>query len=108
MNNYLEQLEKDLICPISLELLDNPITVPCCKKAFSKVSLQEYLRPNLRAYYKCPLCREDLSFFDVNNAPIEMQLVGLLDTFLKLKNQNDAPVNNQSNNVAQNQHHKWT
>jgi ankyrin repeat protein len=49
MNNTLE----NLICPISTELLVEPITTPCCGKLISRDSLRQSLEHNT----DCPLCR---------------------------------------------------
>lgn len=98
--NHLDQLEKDLTCPITLDLFDDPITAPCCKKAFSRAALVEYLSIG----HKCPLCNADLSLFDIGSAPRELQLVGLLDTFIKLKDQN----NNNHIILEQQKNHSWS
>lgn len=45
---------KYLECPLSLELLDNPVIVSCCKHAFSKSDLDTALQVSNR----CPLCRQ--------------------------------------------------
>lgn len=100
MNHFEEQLEKDLTCPITLELFDDPITVPCCTKAFSRNSLRDYF--NFKR--QCPLCNADLSNFNVYIAPKELHLAGLVETFIKQKNQNN------NNNISKqpNKNHTWS
>jgi hypothetical protein len=54
----MEQLCDDLICPISLELFQDPITVPCCGNSFSRQSLIKYFSDGNK---KCPNCRGKLA-----------------------------------------------
>jgi U-box domain len=59
----LEQhLRQELSCPITHELLQDPVTLPCCGKACSRGALITALsfRPT------CPLCRADVSALNYN------------------------------------------
>lgn len=74
----LQNVLKDLTCPISLELFEEPISVPCCGKAFSRKYLQLHINSSNQA--KCPLCNGDLSKFDVENAPKNVILSSLIQS----------------------------
>ena len=78
-------IPEGLHCPITLELLDDPVSTPCCGNAFSRVSLQAHLQLS----DGCPLCRVDLvqthPEFDVNTAPRNRTIAGLVDAFRKAK-----------------------
>jgi ankyrin repeat protein/uncharacterized protein YegL len=65
-------IPNDLMCPISLDWLEDPITLPCCGRAVSRESIQSIQSlldfNNLSSSLLCPICRSDLSNFDVNGA----------------------------------------
>jgi hypothetical protein len=46
-----------LIYPISLDLIEDPIVVTCCGKAFGRATLAEWLELRSRHHQVCPLCR---------------------------------------------------
>lgn len=71
---------EDLTCPITLECLEVPITLPCCGRAVSKLPLIQCLENSK----SCPLCRHDLSAFDVINAPVSVNLSYMIE---KIKNE---------------------
>lgn len=54
----------NLICPITQELMDDPILLPCCGQAISRLPLVQFLADSRT----CPLCRGDLSNFNAVNA----------------------------------------
>eukprot|EP00005_Dracoamoeba_jomungandri_P009992 CAMPEP_0174262924 /NCGR_PEP_ID=MMETSP0439-20130205/16189_1 /TAXON_ID=0 /ORGANISM="Stereomyxa ramosa, Strain Chinc5" /LENGTH=1530 /DNA_ID=CAMNT_0015347969 /DNA_START=34 /DNA_END=4626 /DNA_ORIENTATION=- len=69
-------MEEDrLTCPISLELLEDPISTPCCGQTFSRDSL----RVHLARVAVCPMCREDIPYFDPKTAPRNVTIAGLVD-----------------------------
>lgn len=76
MENH--DLLTDLQCPISLSLLEDPITVPCCGKAFSRLSLVQCMasKPD------CPMCNTNLEYlnFDPLTATKNVVLSGLIET----------------------------
>jgi len=89
MNNIqLEEIEANLICPITLELLEDPITVPCCKKAFSRQSLIQVLE----SVKICPSCRGNLINFNANDAPRETQINGMIDTYVQIKSMSENQI----------------
>lgn len=72
MNNIVN----DLTCPITLELFEDPVSVPCCGKACSREALVQHL--NIAS--RCPLCNHDLSGFDARSATKNVLLAGLVET----------------------------
>jgi len=75
----MDSHQVDLTCPISLELLEDPISTPCCGQALSRASL----RAHLATERCCPLCRADLqaeySSFDVETVAKNRTLASLVD-----------------------------
>jgi ankyrin repeat protein len=67
-------LRRDLTCPITLEVFCDPVSVPCCGKAFERRALTEAL---LRRQ-QCPTCNGDLSRLDVRNAAKNVVLSALV------------------------------
>lgn len=65
----------DLTCPISQDLLEDPIIAPCCGHAFSRAWLATHLARNTA----CPLCRSDLSDFDPSTAVVCRNMVSLVE-----------------------------
>jgi uncharacterized protein YegL len=69
-------ITQELICPLSLETLIEPITVPCCGKAFSRDLLVEWLTES----DSCPLCRGDLSQFNASEVSRNNTIQAIIDT----------------------------
>ncbi|EFC38207.1 predicted protein [Naegleria gruberi] len=82
----LTEEHDDLLCPISRELLEDPIVVPCCGRAFSRQSLANYF--STIEYRTCPCCRGNLDEFDVESAPKNVNLASLIDQVLNPNNSN--------------------
>ena len=76
---------EDLICPITLEYLELPVSLPCCGRAISKLPLIQHLQNS----QSCPICRHDLSNFDVANAPISVNLSYMIE---KLQNESNPKL----------------
>lgn len=72
----MENLRYDLTCPITQELFEDPVTLPCCGKAVSRAPLVDWLNRNP----VCPLCNNDLSTFDATNAAKNVIIAGMIDT----------------------------
>lgn len=74
----------ELTCPLTLELLEDPVYVPCCGKAMSRAPLSQHLlsRDN------CPLCRADLSAFNITTA---RNLAGLVETLREEEKKKNRP-----------------
>src|SRR4051794_25658992 len=84
-----------LKCPITLDLLNDPIIVPCCTKAFSRLSLTQHLE-NKKI---CPMCNGDLQDFDPINAPKNVIIAGLIES-LQEKPPNKAITNIWSSKIT--------
>lgn len=87
----LSEDHEDLTCPISRELLQDPIVVPCCGRAFSRESLRVYFGQfsphSVSGNHKaCPCCRADLDHFNVQEAPKNVNLASLVEMVLQEKN----------------------
>jgi Mg-chelatase subunit ChlD len=70
-------MEQELLDPITYELFDYPISVPCCGRSFDKASLQRCLQTSSL----CPLCSTDIRSFDVDNAPKNINISSLVDVY---------------------------
>lgn len=79
----LENLLKDLQCPILLDLLEDPIRSPCCNKAFSRLALDQ----SIHATGKCPACNADLADFDALHVPKDIILAGMVDSVKAMQGQ---------------------
>ncbi|XWV24722.1 hypothetical protein QJ856_gp1061 [Tupanvirus deep ocean] len=82
--NFLETMKNDLSCPIDLDLFEDPISVPCCGKAFNRLALAQHFDTNYEK--KCPLCNGNLENFDPLTAQKNVVIMGLLETFKNLQN----------------------
>ena len=76
MDNILN-LEKDLTDPITAELLEDPVRVPCCQQAFSRLSLLQSIEA---IGARCPACNGDLTSFDVIGARKDIKLASMVDS----------------------------
>lgn len=79
----------DLCCPISLELLEDPVTTPCCGRTFSRAPLSQYLAGNTA----CPLCRARIKkkfpHWDVGEVPPNRFVISSLwFWFLQVRHRN--------------------
>ncbi len=70
----MDQLMQDLICPITLELMEDPIAVPCCGRNFSRAALMAC------ESHSCPMCNASLADFDIVNATRNVNIAGMVDT----------------------------
>jgi len=66
----------DLMCPISLDLFEDPISVPCCGQTFSRAALMQHLSNR----GQCPMCRGDLSRFDADRAPRNVAIARMAES----------------------------
>ncbi len=64
-----------LTCPITWELFDDPITLPCCGQNCSRAAITESLIHNI----SCPMCRASLSNFNPATAPRNVSIAALTD-----------------------------
>ena|SRR5437016_2513701 len=72
----------DLQCPITHDWLEDPISVPCCARAFSRLPFLEYLgfQNENEGIKRCPACRGDVSDFDAVSAPKLINIANLVES----------------------------
>lgn len=75
----MQNMRAELSCPITLELLEDPINVPCCGKAVNRAAL---LQCFANLITNCPMCGIDISQFDIIGAPKNVNLAGLVEILL--------------------------
>jgi hypothetical protein len=81
-------MENILICPITKQPFNEPITVPCCGSSYSKQSLKNELSINGN---KCPTCFKELINFDIDKCQINK----VIDNIIKnIQNSNMSNTNN--------------
>lgn len=83
--------EDDLMCPITLTLLEDPIVAPCCGRGFSRESLKACFNNVPEEDRSCPSCKKSLEFFNVDGAPKSVNLNYLIEKF---KNENPGKLIN--------------
>lgn len=75
----MEDHRLNLSCPISLELLEDPISTPCCGQALSRASMKAHLLIE----ETCPLCRSDLRkefpSFNIESTPMNRTIASLVE-----------------------------
>jgi hypothetical protein len=89
-------IAEELICPITLNLLEDPITVPCCGRSYSRQSLIQCFDLNIRL---CPTCRKNLVDFNPRTAPKNIAISHIIDI---IKNNQFDNINHQINNNFEN------
>ena len=77
MASLLENIPKDFIDPVTLDIMSNPFTLVPCGHSLDKVTLD-----NLKQIhdYKCPICRKEFTQTVSNH-----QLRNAIEDFLKNK-----------------------
>ena len=81
MESILESLE----CPITLNIIEDPVQLPCCGKSVSRIPLKDALTRNKI----CPLCRQDLTNFDIDRAPTNRTLSDVVESFKNSESNKD-------------------
>lgn len=72
----MEEVAQELTCPITMELLKDPVSLPCCGRACSRGPLVQWCARSDR----CPACSQDLpDDFDASTAPRQVLLANLVD-----------------------------
>lgn len=66
----------DLNCPITHDLMVDPITVPCCGRSFSRQSLVDAFQYQGT---QCPACRESINDFNPETAPKNVALAYMIE-----------------------------
>lgn len=75
MSEVVEVNIDELTCPITLELLEDPISTPCCGRAVSRQAMITIQHSSNR----CPLCSASLHEFDSISSPRMVNLVYLVE-----------------------------
>ncbi len=70
-----------LICPISQDLFEDPISVPCCGQTYSR----NWLVQTFQFRQVCPMCNGDLQAFNPAVAARNVAIAGLVDEFTRNK-----------------------
>lgn len=76
----MDNIKENLLCPISLDILIDPISVPCCGKSFSRENLVSVFNTG---HHKCPTCRHDLNNFDPRKAVKNVVIASLIEECAK-------------------------
>ena len=84
---------EDLTCPITRELLEDPIITPCCGRAISR----EPMVMNMVNSDVCPMCRENIVGFNASTAPRQINIAYMVEavkagTLVLDKNKPPVPV----------------
>ncbi|XWV25964.1 hypothetical protein QJ857_gp1116 [Tupanvirus soda lake] len=104
--NFLETMKNDLSCPIDLDLFEDPISVPCCGKAFNRLALAQHFDSNYDK--KCPLCNGNLENFDPLTAQKNVVIMGLLETFRNLQSGTGTEIKSILPEHASKKFPKWS
>lgn len=75
----MEQIREELLCPITQDLLQDPVNLPCCGKVISRQAGINYFAT--LEYPKCPCCRAEIPDFDIINTPRNVTLAYLVEQF---------------------------
>lgn len=68
-------MTEELICPITQELMDEPVTIPTCGHTFDRDSLRQSIQA---IGPTCPLCKGDTGDFDIETAPKNIVIANLI------------------------------
>lgn len=76
----MNTLQQDLICPITLSPLEDPILLPCCGKSASRDAVITWFENS----QVCPNCRENLENFNPQTTPRNLVIQNILDSMCNL------------------------
>jgi len=74
-------MNEHLICPISHDLLDDPVTVPCCGNTFSRESLVDWFIAG-NYIMSCPMCRTGLYGVNPIFIPKNIVIANIVDAVI--------------------------
>jgi len=99
----MEQIREELLCPITQDLLQDPVNLPCCGKVISRQASISYFA-TLESP-KCPCCRAEIPDFDIINTPRNVTLAYLVEQFRNpiealIQDNPSIPQNNWSANIT--------
>eukprot|EP01084_Bolivina_argentea_P002249 4157_1 len=78
-----DKILEELTCPITYELFEDPISVPCCGKTFSRKALIDTFTSQINNINTCPLCNGNLSQFDAKTAPSNKNIKSFVELIKK-------------------------
>lgn len=73
----MEPLPRELECPITMEVLEDPVTAPCCGRTFSREALHTWWTSSPR----CPMCNGNLSKVNINKLPKNIAMAHMIDEY---------------------------
>jgi len=65
-------------CPITHEIFDDPILVPCCGNSFERIALSDWFE----RHETCPMCRQHMPSFEPLIQPTNIALANMIDDYL--------------------------
>jgi hypothetical protein len=75
-----EQLDQsDFTCPFCLDILHEPVLLPCCSANFCRGCLQEMISGGLGS---CPTCRRPMPVVDARKLPVNRLVASVIDKYL--------------------------
>ena len=98
-------MEEELVCPISKDWLDDPITVPCCCRSFSRQSLIHSFDHNGET---CPWCRQTLSHYDPHITPKNTVLANLVELAIIKQTASDSTLTQLFTDTEETHSDPWT
>lgn len=90
-----------LCCPLTLAAFEDAVVAPCCGTSCSRGALR--LALDADAARRCPMCRADLSRFDVDAAPPNRALMALVAAALEVPPPPPPPPRDEVQ-----QSHRWS
>ena len=73
----MEPLPRELECPITMEILEDPVTAPCCGRTFSRQALQTWTS----SVPRCPMCNGNLSKVKISALPKNIAMAHMVDEY---------------------------
>jgi len=70
---------QDFTCPFCLELLHEPILLPCCSANYCRGCLQQMIAGGLGS---CPTCRRPMPVVDANKLPVNRLVASVIAKYL--------------------------
>lgn len=66
-------------CPITHQIYEDPVLVPCCGNSFERDALSAWLERHIT----CPLCRHSIPNFEPLDEPTNLALMHLIEEHLR-------------------------
>lgn len=88
----------DLMCPITMDWLEDPITLPCCGRAISRIPMIEWTQQS----NTCPACNKELDNFNPQACPKSINIAYMVE-----KAKEDGVVSELFKKEEKKQESKW-